>query len=159
MLHFFMATLSNISIISWSMNNSCILDVTICFGIVLCTGIFKNGITYPFTTDKISWNELIYLPIASLGFFLSTHFLRKGEHLLEILLESILDIFWTREPGFDPELCLPETPLFHLLFCFPLFRTILSFCSMSAREYSCAMSGKFVQCWHNIWNKRLLSKN
>ena len=61
MLHFFMATLSNISIISWSMNNSCILDVTICFGIVLCTGIFKNGITYPFTTDKISWPWVNFL--------------------------------------------------------------------------------------------------
>ena len=65
------------------------------------------------------WNELIFLPITSLGFFLWTKFLLKGEHLLEILLESILEIFWTREPGFDPELCLPEAPLFHLLFYFP----------------------------------------
>ena len=66
------------------------------------------------------WNKLIFLPIAfCLGFFLWTNFLLKGEHLLEILLESILHIFSTREPGFDPELCLPETPLFHLSFCFP----------------------------------------
>ena len=37
----------------------------------------------------------------------------RGEHLLETLLDSILDIFWIREPVFDPELCLPETPLLH----------------------------------------------
>ena len=39
--------------------------------------------------------------------------------MLEILLELILDIFWTRKPDFDPELSLLETPQFHLLFCFP----------------------------------------
>ena len=124
-----MAPLSSTSIISWSVNSSCVLDVVTCFGIVLCTGTFKNGIMYPFTKYKISWswvnfpslcwNELILLPFASLGFFPRTIFLLKGEHLLEILLGSILEIFWTRETGFEPELCLPDTPLFHLLLCFP----------------------------------------
>ena len=40
-----------------------------------------------------------------------------------------------------------------------MFRTILSFCSMLARDSSCAMSGKFVQCWRDICSDRLLSKH
>ena len=41
----------------------------------------------------------------------------------------------------------------------PLFGTILSFCSMLTRDFSCAMSEKFVQCWRGICSNRLLSKN
>ena len=52
----FMAPLSSIFVIFWSINNSCVLDVSTSFGIVLCTEIFKNDITYPFTTNKISWS-------------------------------------------------------------------------------------------------------
>ena len=40
-----------------------------------------------------------------------------------------------------------------------LMFTILSFCSVLAGDFSCVMSGKFVQCWHSIYNNRLLSKN
>ena len=70
---------------------------------------------------KISWEQVL---IQNKGRetrkdFSTKKISQKGKHLLEILLESILEIFWIREPGFDPELCLPETPLFHLLFYFP----------------------------------------
>ena len=40
-----------------------------------------------------------------------------------------------------------------------MFRTILPFCSMLARDFSCGMLGKLVQCWRGICNNRLLSKH
>ena len=40
-----------------------------------------------------------------------------------------------------------------------LMFTILSFCSVLAGDFSCAMLGKFVQCWCSIYNNQLLSKN
>ena len=75
----------------------------------------------PLIVLKISWEQVL---IQNKGRetrkdFSTKQISQKGEHLLEILVESILEIFWIREPGFDPELCLPETPLFHLLFYFP----------------------------------------
>ena len=39
-----------------------------------------------------------------------------------------------------------------------LFRAIFSFCLMLARDFSCAMSQKFVQCWRGICSNRLLLK-
>ena len=35
-----------------------------------------------------------------------------------------------------------------------LFRAILSFCSILAPDFSCAMSVKFVQCWRGIFSNR-----
>ena len=34
-----------------------------------------------------------------------------------------------------------------LMFSISLFRTILSFCSVFTRDFSCAMSWKYEQCW------------
>ena len=112
-----MAPLSSISIISWSINNSCVLDIFSCFGIVLCAGTFKKDITYFFTTDKISWSWVSFSQFLlkwvnlssyfSFGIFPVNKFFAEGEHLLETVLESVLEIFWTREPVFDPELWFP----------------------------------------------------
>ena len=40
-----------------------------------------------------------------------------------------------------------------------VFRTIFYFCSKLTREFSCEMSGKFVQCWRGICSNRVLSKS
>ena len=51
---------------------------------------------------------------------------------------------------------------FHYLLCtghMLVFHTILSISSKLAWEFSCAMLGKFEQCWHGICSNRLLSKN
>ena len=115
---FFMAPLSSISIISWFINNSCVLDVVTCFGMFLCTGTFKNGITYPFTTDKISWSWVNFsqflLKWANLPVNCRSGILLKGEHLLETLLES-----FSRQGSQFLIQNFAETLLLHLLFCFP----------------------------------------
>ena len=79
---------SSISMISWSVNDSCILGIVTCFGIVLFTETFKDGITYPFTTDTISWSwvnfsqvllKWAYLPASfRSGFFLINKCFTKG---------------------------------------------------------------------------------
>ena len=73
MFRFFMGPLSSISIISWSINNSCVLDVATCFGIALCTEIFKNGITYPLLQIKcpdLGWTFVRDSSIVNSGNFL-----------------------------------------------------------------------------------------
>ena len=107
-----MVLLSSNSIIFWSINNSCVLEIFTYFGIVLCTGTFKNGITYSFTTDKVSWSCVNFsqfllkwpnLPAnCRFKIFPVNNFLLKSKHLLETLQESILQILWTREPVFNP---------------------------------------------------------
>ena len=51
--NFFMPPFLSISIIYGSINHCLDLDNATCFIIIFSTGIFKNSIMYPFTTDKI----------------------------------------------------------------------------------------------------------
>ena len=41
---------------------------------------------------------------------------------------------------------------------YEMFHTILSFCSILAWSFSCAMSGKFVQWWRSSWSNRFYRK-